>query len=165
MSSGLTPKPTVYFPLVLVCFPMRSFNCKPDRTLFNYSAILQFKWKQGNTIVTVSNTSDFWLLSLINIQCTILGESDHQNQRLCPRILHLITKFMHIKARGTLTERKCAAFFILDAMAFDFPAFIIIITQEFWKAFAMLLVLQIAEHQGLPSCTRFLAFCQQFSIF
>lgn len=83
MSSGLTPKPTVYFPLVLVCFPMRSFNCKPDRTLFNYSAILQFKWKQGNTIVTVSNTSDFWLLSLINIQSTILGESDHQNQRLC----------------------------------------------------------------------------------
>lgn len=40
---------------------------------------------------------------------------------------------MHIKARGTLTEGKCAAFFVLDAMAFDAPAFIIIITKSFEK--------------------------------
>lgn len=39
----LAPKPTVSFPLASIGFSIGLFNCKPARTSFNYSAILQFK--------------------------------------------------------------------------------------------------------------------------
>lgn len=80
MSLGLTPKPA--FPLASICFSMRSFNWKPTRTLFNYPATLQFKWKHGYMMLKVSNFLDFWLLSLININSTILEKSALSYQRL-----------------------------------------------------------------------------------